>query len=460
MQPLPLIAGPGPSNESCPEIAHLFQVEPGNSCLAPDVVAVQRHGSWGLVGLNHRTAPIELRSRVAMNGEDCRAFLRTAREGGLEECVVLSTCNRSEVYFAAGSADSVRHALSAVSGVPLSILRPHLYTSAGICGACHLVRVIAGLDSAVLGETEIASQVREAWRTAQGEESTGPMLDLLFRKALEAGKRIRSQTDLCRTSTSLAALAVRKAGKILGTLSEKHAIVIGAGLIGERTAKELAALRSCRITIVNRTAEKAHRLALSLKAPAEVSGFDDLGALLENADVVFCCIASDRPVLDEALFRMVAAARGERQLAVLDLGVPPNVSAAGLPAWVSVVNVDEIQVESAENESKKIASVSSALDIVEEELRRFSQDLIARSAAPVIRSLSRRLEGITAANLSWAEERLGHLSPKDWRVVEQLVAKLAKGVLESPIEHLKSAPPSESERDYIHRLFGLEEPIG
>ncbi|HUG09503.1 MAG TPA: glutamyl-tRNA reductase [Opitutaceae bacterium] len=457
MQLLPLATEFKAHAEACPDLAHLVEHETSHRCLAPETIEEHRQGTWGLVGLNHRSATIELRSRAALSADSCRMFLRRARESGLDECAVLSTCNRTEVYFSGGSLDSVRHALSAVSGIPLVTLRPHLYASNGICTACHFVRVVAGLDSAVLGETEIVAQVKDAWRIAREESASGPMLDLLFRKGLEAGKRIRSQTELCRSATSLGVLAVRRAAERLGGLEGKIAVVIGAGQVAERVAKELAGVEGCRIRIVNRTLERATSLAASLKVHATPCGWESLAEQVDEADAVFCGVSVDRPILVDADFHRAGSGRSGRQLVVVDFGVPPNAHTEHAPDWLCLLNVDQLRDESSSNEARKLAALSPALDIVGEELKRFSYSLIEKSAAPLIRRISSRSREIETLNLAWASERLSHLSEKDWEVVRQLATRIVRGMLKDPIEQLKSCPPSDAEKALISNLFGLEE---
>lgn len=461
MQILSIVHPAQQVGDACADIAHLLpHVEP-ERCLSPRVQepgssALSGSSSWGLVGLNHRTASIELRSQVALQGEALRGFIRTAIQSGLDECVVLSTCNRTEIYYSGGSYQALRHALAAASGVPIEQLQRHLYSSVGMCGACHLVRVASGLDSAALGETEIVAQVKQAWQIAREEGATGPMMDLLFRKALEASKRVRSQTTLCRSATSLAFLALQKVEELLGGLAGREVLVVGSGQIAERVLRELAGTGAI-VTIVARNPAKAAALAQSLGISSQIYDGDHLQAELCRADAAFFCASVARPLVSREMVEQVASDRKARPAVLVDFGVPPNVDPGIASKGISLLNVDHLREVSEANEARKQESLGPALDILEQELERFAQAMIERSAAPMIRALVSGGESVKQTNLQWARERLAHLAEEDLAIVEQLATRVVRGMLERPIEHLKREPPDEGGRHLVERLFGIEE---
>ncbi|AIE84303.1 glutamyl-tRNA reductase [Fimbriimonas ginsengisoli Gsoil 348] len=405
---------------------------------------------FGVVGLSHRTAPLEVRSRVTIPPDAIPDFLALAKANDVPECVVLSTCNRTEIYYSGTEAEVVRTLLAGYAEVPLEELRPFLYEKGCVCAACHLFRVTSGLDSAVLGETEIVAQIKEAWRSG----TTGPVLDLLFQRGLETSKRIRTETELCRNVTSTGSLAVREAEHRIGSLKDRRSLVLGAGKIAERVVRELRSRESCDVRIVNRTFSKADLLAD--KPGFEAVPFDFLHAELLEADVVFATVAATAPILSRELIGQLSEARQGRPLVVIDLGVPPNVENGSLAIGIDVVNLDEITAGCAENSERRMAAIPFALEILEEELGRFGAALTERAAAPTIRALIARGEAIRSRNVEWAKERLEGLTEREIRVVEEMARRMMIGLLEAPIDSLKGELAGHEHRAVVERLFLLD----
>jgi glutamyl-tRNA reductase len=390
---------------------------------------------------------------VSLSADAIPAFLELAQASGVPECVVLSTCNRTEVYYSGAEAETVRALLAGYSEVPLDELRPFLYEKACVCAACHLFRVAGGLDSAVLGETEIVAQVKEAWRIAGECGTTGSMVDLLFQRGLEASKRIRTETELCRNVTSTGSLAVREAEQRVGDLAERRSLVLGAGKIAERIVRELESRGASDVRIVNRTLERAADLSKGRAATAVP--FDRLQDELVRADVVFATVGAASPILSRELLERVSEARGGAPLPVVDLGVPPNVEQGPLAAGVELVNLDAIMAGCAQGSERRMAAIPSALEILEAELGRFGSALAHRAAAPTIRALVGRGEAIRERNLAWARERLEGLSEREMRVVEEMARRMMIGLLEAPIEGLKGELAASEHRAVVERLFLL-----
>lgn len=402
---------------------------------------------FGLIGLNHRTADLELRSRFAF---DTAAFVREARERGVAECVVLATCNRLEVYYAGGSPETLVAMLADRSGMTVEALGETLYHKLCGCAACHAFRVAAGLDSMVLGETEIVAQVKSAWAEARTLGAVGPMLDLLGTRALEASKRVRTETDLCRAVTSTASVAVRAVrSKLGGSFAGRRTVVVGAGQIARRIALELHD-SGAEVAIVNRTVTRAEDLAGLFGG--EAFGLDALETEVARADAVFSAASVAEPVLTQSLVAQVSARRGGWPLPIVDMGVPPNVE-DGVP---DVLDIDTLGRSTAAGEEVRLAALAPARTIVDEELGRFHAAMAARTAAPTIRALVARGEEIRQRNLDWARERLGSLSEKEMRVVEEMAKRLTVGLLEGPIEGLRGELSAEAHRHVVEQLFGLE----
>ena len=401
---------------------------------------------FGMVGLSFRTAPLEIRARFAV---DARRFLREAREQGLRECVLLSTCNRFEVYYAGGDPATVVRMLATASRMDPTVLGEHLYEKQCGCAACHVFRVASGLDSAVLGETEIVAQVKGAWALAREEGMVGPMLDLLVTRALEASKRVRTETELCRAVTSTASLAVRTVKERLGGLAGRRAVVLGAGGIARRLVLELRDA-GADVAIVNRTLTRAEDLATL--AGAEAYPLEFLEVEISRADAAFAAASVVAPLLTRELMARVAARRGGFPLPVVDMGVPPNVE-TGVP---DVTGIDALSTEIATGEGVRMSALTPALAILDAELARFHAALAARTAAPTIRALVQRGDEIRARNVDWARERLGGLTEKEMRVVEEMARRLTIGLLEAPIDGLKGDLSAKEHRHVVEQLFGLE----
>ena len=429
MTPVPLI-------ESIPCPAHC------PSRAVPDAT----NAPFGMVGLSFRTASLAVRGRFAV---DARAFVREARARGLAECAVLATCNRLEVYFAGGASSTVAAMLAEAAGMDPAVLGEHLYEKACGCAACHAFRVASGLDSAVLGETEIVAQVKAAWAAAREAGGVGPMLDLLGTRALEASKRVRTETDLCRAVTSTGTLAVRAVAERLGGLAGRRAAVVGAGQIARRLVLELRDA-GAEVAVLSRTLAKAEGLANL--AEAEAHPIEALEVELARADAAFAAAAVSEPLLTCELMSRVAARRGGWPLPVVDMGVPPNVE----PGVPDTTHLDALSRDAAAGEQTRLAALSPALTILDEELARFHAALAARAAGPTIRALVQRGDEIRARNVEWARERLAGLSEREMRVVEEMARRLTIGLLEAPIDGLKGELSAKEHRHVVEQLFGLE----
>src|ERR1700688_991774 len=281
-----------------------------------------------LIGLNHRTATVELRERVAFTVEQaCEAADQLRSRGILEETLVLSTCNRSELYgvpgeLATDSAGAVELFLASFHQLSPTELNGSLYRHRDSHAVRHLFRVAAGLDSMLLGEDEILGQVREAYRIALDHGATGPVLNRMFQSALEVGKRIRSETDIGTRPVSVAFAGVKLAERIFGSLAGHTALILGAGATGEQVVHHLRNRGIEPLRVCNRSAERARELAE--RVGAEVVEWSALESALEWPDMVVCSVASPDTVLSRKMLERAMGARSNRSLLVIDLGVPRN----------------------------------------------------------------------------------------------------------------------------------------
>lgn len=416
----------------------------------PDHRQVAGHCPFGVIGLSYRTASLDLRGRASFAGDRAIELLSLLRRHHVSEAMVLSTCNRTEVYFAGPDPEQVIGLIAEAAQTPAAELRPHLYIKHGICAACHLFRVTSGLDSAVLGETEIVAQVKQAWRLAEELGSTGPGLSFLLQRSMEVNKRVRSETDLCKGVTSTATLAVLQAEATFGSLRDRSILLLGAGQIAERVCKELVPRSPKALRVLNRTLGKAERLAAIYGG--EAGTLDDLPEALASADVVITALTTPKPVIVDDLLK----GRSEPQI-MIDLGVPANIDVSPGSANVRVLNIDSLSATCSENLGRRAQAVPLALDIIEEERLRLHSELTMRTAAPTIKALVDHADSIRRANLAWAMDRLTGLNEKERKVVEDLSAKIVKGLLQAPIQGLKSDLTANEHREIVSKLFKLEE---
>jgi len=409
----------------------------------------------GLVGISYHTASLKVRSKVGVAAVRLEQMLRRFSKAGFEECIVLSTCNRTEVYFVGGSHAEAEQILAAGSGLKFEDLQPHLYAKSGACAAHHLFGVASGLDSAVLGETEILAQLKCAVAAARTENLVGRHLDFLVRCSQSASRRVRTETELCRNVTSIGSLAVRDAGSCTGGLNGKTVVVVGAGKIAERIAKDLVLSGVHILLFVNRTYANAESLAT--RYGGDAYPYNELESCLAQADVVFTAASCDKPIIDFDTIQRVSEARDGRRLTLVDLGVPRNThpSAASRPDW-DVLDMDALLGHCGENSAKRSASVPRALEIMDEQLDEYLTECTRRAAAPTIEALVKYGDRLKDENLQWAEGRLSHLSEKDLKVVSDLATRMVKGFLQTPIRELKEELTSEQYRDLVLKLFHLE----
>lgn len=411
------------------------------------------HCPFGVIGLSYRTASVELRGRASFQGDKALLLLNLLREHGVSEAMVLSTCNRTEIYYAGPDQELVMRLFASAAHTDLEDLRSHLYFKRGLCASCHLFRVVSGLDSAVLGETEIVAQVKLAWKQAEEFGSCGAGLSLLLQRSMEINKRVRTETDLCRGVTSTATLAVLQAQSRLGSLEGRNVLLIGAGQIAERVCKDLVPLKVSSLTIVNRTVEKAEILGSRYGGTAKA--LTELESSMGSADVVIAAATSANPLITDEVVNRVCN-QGATYKVLIDLGVPANIDIRSPLGNIEVLNIDSLSATCSENLGRRAKAVPVALDILDEEVRRLRGDLTVRTAAPTIKALVNQAENIRRQNLDWAMERLTGLNEKERKVVEDLSNRIIKGLLQAPIQGLKHELAAAEHREIVSKLFQLE----
>ncbi|HVF14320.1 MAG TPA: glutamyl-tRNA reductase [Acidimicrobiales bacterium] len=421
-----------------------------------------------VVGLSHRTVPLEILERMTVSAEHLpKALGDLVRRDFVSEAVILSTCHRTEIYVDAerfhGGVQDIRHFLTGLAFLPPEDFSDHLFTYHEETAASHLFAVTAGLESVVLGESQILGQVRNAWERARDEQAAGARLSALFRHALEVGKRVRSETAIGRGVTSLSQAAVAMATARLGTLQGCKLVLLGAGEMGEGMAADLVASTHLsagegpEVVVASRTRHRAVKVAE--KVGAEVVDIDELPAALARADVLLSSTGAPTVVLGPAELSTVMGLRAERPLLIVDMGMPRDIDPAvrSLPG-VTLLDLADLQefVEAGLDERRK--EVDRVRAIVADEVGRFQDAVAERQAAPLVTALRERAEGLRQAELARYRNRLEGLDPGQQEAVAALTRSLLGKLLHEPTVQLKqSAGSARGERlaEATRELFDL-----
>src|ERR1700693_1941320 len=347
-----------------------------------------------ILGINHKTAPVALREKVAFSEDRLAAALRTLRqESGVTEVVILSTCNRTEVYWSGpASGAELSQWLERHHGNNLA-LAASLYIHQDSRAVEHAFSVASGLDSMVLGEAQILGQLKDAYRVAQETGSTGPALNKLFQAAFSAAKRVRSETRIGANAVSLASATVSLARRVYADLSVHNALLVGAGEMNALTARHFMSAGVKRLVIANRTLGRAQTLAAELKAYAV--GLEDLDKELAQADIVITCTASAVPLINRSTVEAAIRARRRRPIFMVDLAVPRDIDPAVADMEdVYLFSIDDLQQLIDENRQQRAVAAGGARLVIDEEVARFLTESRAHDAGPAIRALRQQAGGI------------------------------------------------------------------
>ena len=415
------------------------------------------------LGASHRTAPLELRERLALTEGRAAGVLRgLVSEEEISEAAAISTCNRTELWVV--GADPVEaesaalHVLAREAGIPPTELLGPLYSLRGAEAARHLFRVTAGLESMIVGEAEIQGQVKRAYELALVEGATGPVLNRLFRGALAAGKRARTETAVGEKGVSVSSVAVEVAQRSLGDLASRRVLLVGAGETSELTARALAARGVEAVFIANRRYNRA--IGLAQRFGGQAVRIDELPAQLEQADIVVSSTDSPHHLIERGELELVMKARRQRPLLVMDLAVPRDIDPACRELeGVSLHDVDDVQALVERNASGREAEARRAEVILDAELARFERWLGAQEVTPTVAALRERADRIVEQVLAENEQRWQALSGEDRERLQLMARAIASRLLHEPTLRLKGL--SDREDSYlqvsvIRELFGLD----
>jgi glutamyl-tRNA reductase len=394
--------------------------------------------AFTILGINHKTAPVALREKVAFAEEQLRIALRALRqEAGIAEVVILSTCNRTEVYWSgAASGAELTQWLERHHGDGLD-LAPSLYVHQDQRAVEHAFSVASGLDSMVLGEAQILGQLKDAYRMAQEAGSTGPALNRLFQAAFSAAKRVRSETRIGENAVSIASAAVSLARRVYSDLSAHTALMVGAGDMNALAARHFLSAGVKRMVIANRTLGRAQALAAELKAHAV--SLEDLDRELAQADIVISCTASTVPLIAKSAVETAIRARRRRPIFMVDLAVPRDIDPAVADLEdVYLFSIDDLQQLIDENRQQRAVAADGARQLIDEEVARFLSQSRAHDAGPAILALRQQADGIRLQTLEQARRLLASGKSAE-EVMEYLANTLTNRLLHTPTQALRRA---------------------
>jgi glutamyl-tRNA reductase len=415
-----------------------------------------------VAGLNHRTAPVEVRERLAVDEDKLRELLRDLQGAGVvDEIVVVSTCNRVEAYGVAevpGEARSAAfRALCRHRGLDPATVDPHLYTHLDGDAVHHAFRVSASLDSMMLGEPQILGQVKDAFALAQSCETVGPTLHTLFTQAFAVAKKVRTETEIGRHAVSVSFAAVELARKIFAGLAGKAVLIVGAGKMSELAARHLVEQGAFPIYVTNRTAARAQQMARALSGTA--LPWDELATALASVDIVITSTGAPDPVITREMVQRAAHGRWNRPLFFIDIAVPRDVEAAvDTLDDVYCYDIDDLKQVVEANLRERAREAQRAEGLVEREVAKFRARLSDVEVIPTIVSLRERLEGIRAGEVQKALARLPGATPETRAALEALSTAIVNKILHAPITKLRESSRAGAGRSWtelVHELFGL-----
>ncbi len=428
-----------------------------------EIQLAEAGGTYMVCGVSYHKSPVDVRERVAIPpGRLAEALQFVTDQPGVRECMVLSTCNRTELYLSAedwvDGAELFLCFARSMRGFDLGAEAAQVYVLRDLEAVNHLFRVAASLDSLVLGEPQILGQTKAAFREAENSGCVGRDLHRWVPRAFAAAKQVRNETGICEAAVSVSYAAVQLARKIFEDIRGKSVVVLGAGKMAELAAMHLREAGASSITIVNRTLSRAEELAARCSGLAVE--FEKRHERIVEADIVICSTDAPRFVLESADVRDIIRRRPRRPLLILDISIPRNVDpdVSALDA-VYLFNIDDLDCVVQANRQGRIAEAARAEDILRQALEKFVQEEAESRLGPDIAALRNRVRSICLGELERAEQRLPQLGPESRRELEQMLHRIAQKILHPAIMEIKSAEsrePRAPKLDVIRKLFGID----
>jgi glutamyl-tRNA reductase len=417
-----------------------------------------------LTGINHQTAPVEIREKFAIAADELASVYNRIRDEEVEGVVVLNTCNRTELYATARDIEAgqrhLKQFLLDYSGLAVDEIDKYVYQPNCYAAINHLFRVSSGLDSMILGETQVLGQVKDAYQKAQELKASDGVLNSLFQKAIYVGKKVRTETAIDQHPVSVSYAAVELAKKVLGPLENKTVLVVGAGEIGDLTTRYLLQNGVHSVIVSNRSYDKAVEMAEALNGRAVK--FEALDIELENADIVISCTAASHYVIREDNSRRAIEARGGRNIMFIDIAVPRDVDPALRNIdGVYLYDIDDLQGVINLGFSARQKAANMANDIIADQLVEFNEWLASLYVVPVIAALKDHGEAIKQNELKKAFNKLGKVSERERDIISALANSVVNQLLHYPVVNLKEMAVSNQGHLYaeiVKKLFGLRLP--
>ncbi len=395
-----------------------------------------------VIGISHKTADVETRECFAIDRDELSDFYRKLTDSCVTEGVYLSTCNRVEVYFASenipAAIEYVAELLEEYSGMPC-VESDNVYKLYGEDAVRHLLTVISSLDSMVVGENEIFSQIKDAFARAVENGKTGVVINKLFHQAFRTAKQVRTETDIARNPLSVAYIAVEQVRKIFTDLSQCSALLIGAGEMGELILKYLSKYEIGDITIANRSLHNAERICRELNVDADVTLLDDIARILQDVDIVISSAGAQHYMITSEIVKNLMDRRGGKDLVIVDIAVPRNIDPEVTEnEGVYLYNIDSLKAIADENFKNRLMEVELAKEFIETNLREFSSWRDELKLEPTIVNIQKKFDEIRREELArYRRRKLKHLSDEDFALIEDLTNQIMTKTLHNPIMNLK-----------------------
>ncbi|MBN2401941.1 MAG: glutamyl-tRNA reductase [Spirochaetes bacterium] len=397
----------------------------------------------GLIGISHKTAPIHIREKFSLDDSKLSKVIERAESIGIEEIVCISTCNRVEIYFTSvnmdHSAEGLIKTLGEISSSSITKLENILYKKFSKDAVIHLLTVASSLDSMVLGENEILSQVKDAYRNSAIINKTGTILNKLFHQAFRTAKLVRTETAIAKNPLSIAFIAVELANNIFKGLSKRKALLIGAGEMGELILKYLTKYKINDITIANRSFHNAQSIIDRLNIKANVITLDDIENQAEKTDIIIASSASIEYIITKETAKHILKQKNNNPLFIIDIAVPRNIDpAAGKLENIYLYNIDNLKNIADENLKSRLNELKAAESLIESDAEKFYEWYENLAIVPAIINIRNKFDEIRKHEFNkYAKRKLKHLSAKDLEIIDNLTIQIMTRTLHDPIMYIK-----------------------
>jgi len=416
----------------------------------------------GMVGMSHKTAPVETRECFAFDTQVLESFVNNAKKHTIQEMVYIATCNRMELYFVSNQIEEatqeVIHLLEQFAGLQREHFEPVLYKKYHKDAVRHLLCVASSLDSMVIGENEIVGQVKDWYRWATLHETTGTILNKLFHQAFRTAKRVRTQTEIARNPLSIAFIAVELAKKIFEDLSKQSVLLIGAGEMAELILKYLTKFKIGRVTLANRSLHNAQRIASEINQDATIITLAEIIETIPGVDIIISSTGAHHYVLTKDMIQEAVKKRS-KPVFLIDIAVPRNIDPeAGDIHDVFLYNIDDLKSIADENLKSRLNETTLAYEMIDADTEEFLHWYESLQIVPLIAKIKESFETIRNDELKkYRRRKLKHLNDKDFAIIEELTQQIMTKTLHIPISYLKELGTNSNSKEAKEKTKLLQE---